>query len=53
MTLKLSPTAALYVQSINAHDAAAFHALFAADAIVDDAGREFRGLAAIQDWSNV
>src|SRR5205823_2566589 len=52
MTLKLSPTAAAYVRTINAHDAAAFQALFAAEAVVDDAGREFRGLAAIQDWSN-
>ena len=37
MTLKQSPTAAAYVRTINTHDAAAFHALFAADALVEDA----------------
>ncbi len=41
-----------YVQTINNHDAAAFIALFADDAVVDDIGREFRGRNAIQEWSD-
>ena len=41
-----------YIQSTNAHDAAAFGALFADHAIVDDSGREFRGLDAIKAWSD-
>jgi hypothetical protein len=49
---RLPKTAADYVQSINNHDAAAFDALFANTAVVDDAGREFRGLAAIKSWSD-
>jgi len=51
MTKQMSPTAATYVRSINDHDAAAFNALFAEGAIVNDNGREFRGLAAIKAWS--
>ena len=51
MTTELPPAAVSYVQSINDHDAAAFIALFADSAAVNDAGREFRGLAAIKDWS--
>ena len=50
-TTKLPPMASAYVRSINNHDAAAFIALFADDALVNDAGREFRGLAAIKAWS--
>jgi hypothetical protein len=52
MTMQLSPIAAAYVRSINNHDAAAFNALFADDAMVNDVGREFRGPAAIKEWSD-
>ena len=52
MTTPLPPTAAAYVRSINDHDAAAFLALFADGAVVDDVGRELRGLAAIKAWSD-
>jgi len=52
MTTQLSPTANAYVRSINDHDAAAFIALFADGAVVNDAGREFRGRAAIKAWSD-
>jgi hypothetical protein len=52
MTTQLPPTAATYVQSINDRDAAAFFGLFADGAVVNDAGREFRGRAAIKDWSD-
>ncbi len=52
MTMQLPPTAAEYVRSINDHDPAAFNALFAEAAFVNDAGREFRGRAAIESWSD-
>ena len=51
MKTTLPQTAAAYVQTINNHDAAAFIALFADGAVVNDVGREFRGLAAIEAWS--
>ncbi len=52
MTTTLSETADAYIRATNNHDAAAFIALFADGAVVDDAGREFRGRAAIKDWSD-
>jgi ketosteroid isomerase-like protein len=52
MTTKLPAPAAAYVRSINDHDAAAYMALFADGALVNDAGREFRGRAAIKAWSD-
>ena len=51
MTTELPPAAAAYIRSINDHDAAAFIALFADSAVVNDVGREFRGRAAIKAWS--
>ena len=47
-----SPIAEAYVRSINDHHPAAFRALFADGAVVNDAGREFRGSAAIEAWSD-
>ena len=52
MTTQLPKTAAAYVRSINDHDAPAFIALFADSAVVNDAGREFRGIAAIKSWGD-
>jgi hypothetical protein len=52
MTMQLPPTAAAYVGSINHHDPAAFDALFAEGAVVNDVGREFRDSAAIKAWSD-
>ncbi len=52
MTTQLPQTVAAYVSSINDHDAAEFIALFADGAVVDDVGREFRGVAAINAWSD-
>jgi hypothetical protein len=52
MTTTLPPTAAAYIQATNDHDSAAFIDLFAAGAVVDDAGREFRGIPAIKAWSD-
>src|SRR5260370_10776193 len=40
------------VRATNNHVAPAFIALFADDAVVDDIGREFRGLDAIKAWSD-
>jgi hypothetical protein len=48
----LPPIVAAYVRSINDHDPAAFNALFAGSAVVNDVGREFRGVAAIKAWSD-
>src|SRR5262245_8336284 len=50
--VELPPTIQAYVQAINDHDSAAFNALIADDAVVNDEGREFRGRAAIQAWSD-
>src|SRR5258707_14347366 len=49
---KFPPAAEVYVRSINDHNPAAFNALFAEGAVVNDAGREFRGRAAIKAWSD-
>ena len=47
-----SPIASAYVRATNTHDASAFLACFSDDAVVDDAGREFRGIEAIGAWSH-
>ncbi|MDB5344361.1 MAG: hypothetical protein JWP89_2738 [Schlesneria sp.] len=52
MTTELSSPVDGYVQATNRHDPKAFIGLFADDALVDDAGREFHGLAAIKAWSD-
>jgi hypothetical protein len=52
MTTILSEVAAAYVRATNDHDAAAFIACFSENAVVNDGGREFRGIAAIKDWSD-
>ena len=52
MTPRLSHIASIYVRSINDHDPGAFLGLFAAAAVVNDVGREFRGPAAIKAWSD-
>jgi hypothetical protein len=51
MTMQMSPTAAAYVRSVNDHDSSTFIALFADGAVVNDGGREFRGVAEIKAWS--
>ena len=52
MKPQLPPVIENYVRAINSHDPASFVSLFAADAVVDDIGREFRGTAAIKGWSD-
>ncbi|MGD9721235.1 MAG: nuclear transport factor 2 family protein [Pirellulales bacterium] len=39
-----------YIRATNQHDGDGFVACFAEDALVNDAGREFRGAAAIKAW---
>jgi hypothetical protein len=51
MNSVICPLADAYVRSVNQSDAAAYLALFSDDAVVDDAGREFRGRDAIQAWA--
>ncbi len=51
-TRHLPQIAAAYVQAINDHDAAAFIACFTETAVVQDAGRTFRGMPAIKAWSD-
>lgn len=50
MNTTLPALAARYVEAVNARDPSAFRGLFAADAHVDDGGREFDGLEAIAAW---
>jgi hypothetical protein len=50
MTTILPQAVGAYIRAVNNHDAAAFIAVFADGAVVDDVGREFRGLAAIREW---
>ena len=52
MTTPLPETIAAYIRATNDHNAAAFIALFADGAVVNDVGREFRGRAAIKAWSD-
>ena len=47
----LHPTVASYLGTTHRHDPAAFLACFAEDAVVDDAGRVWRGIGAIRGWS--
>ena len=51
MTTTIPAVADAYVRTVNAADAAGFIDCFAENAVVDDAGRELRGLAAIKAWS--
>jgi len=43
---------ATFIQAVNDHDADALLSAFANDAVVADVGREFRGTAAIKEWSD-
>ncbi len=51
MHTTLPETAAAYIRATNSHDPKAFLDCFDANAIVHDAGRELRGIAAIEAWS--
>lgn len=52
MTTQLPQPVAAYITATNHHDAAGFIACFQDDAVVNDAGREYRGRTAIQEWSS-
>jgi hypothetical protein len=52
MTIDLPAPVRAAVDAANANDTDAFLACFPADGVVDDWGREFRGHAAIRDWSD-
>ena len=39
-----------FIRAINAGDADVFQSSFARDAVVEDVGREIRGIAAIKEW---
>ncbi len=43
---------ATFIRAINEHDAATFLSTFTDDAVVTDVEREFRGVAAIKEWSD-
>ena len=50
--LSLPPPIGELVAAVNRGDTAAFLALFADDALIDDWGRQFVGSAAIRAWSD-
>jgi ketosteroid isomerase-like protein len=52
MKTTLPSSIAQYFAAANAHDSAGIAAAFTHDAVVFDEGREHRGTAAIQKWSN-
>jgi hypothetical protein len=52
MTTTLPQTVAAYIQATNHHDPAGFIRCFAENAVVDDAGRQLRGISAIKAWSD-
>ena len=49
--MKLPKPVETYIRAINAGDVEAFESGFAHDAVVNDAGREIRGIAAIREWA--
>jgi len=50
--MKLPPLIADFVKAKNSRDRSAVIACFAEDAVVQDEGREMRGLLAIKEWSD-
>ena len=52
MSVSLPGPVQAVFDATNAGDTAAFLAAFAEDGVIDDWGREFRGHAAIQRWSD-
>jgi hypothetical protein len=52
MTVSLPAPVQAVFDATNAGDTSAFLAAFTADGVVDDWGREFRGYAEIQRWSD-
>jgi hypothetical protein len=50
MAIHFTPLIARFVESMNAHDSAAFITCFAPHAIVEDEGHTHRGTAEIEAW---
>ena len=50
--MKLPPLVKDFVKAKNSRDSSAVVACFAEDAVVQDEGREMRGLSAIKEWSD-
>lgn len=51
-TTQLPPPIAALIEATNAHDTAAFLASFTEDAVLTDEGNDYRGAAAIKEWSD-
>jgi len=52
MTVSMPAAVRAFFDATNAGDTEAFLAVFSADGVVDDWGREFHGRAAIKQWSD-
>jgi hypothetical protein len=52
VSTELPPPIAALVAATNAHDTAAFLATFTDDAVLTDDGHDYRGAAAIKEWSD-
>jgi len=52
VSTELPPPIAALVEATNAHDTAAFLASFTDDAVLTDEGHDYRGAAAIKEWSD-
>jgi ketosteroid isomerase-like protein len=50
--MKLPKSIETYIRAVNAHDADTFQSSFLPDAVVNDVGREIRGIVAIKEWAN-
>lgn len=50
--MNLPQPVANFLRAINGHDPGAFLSCFTQDAVVTDGAREFRGVAAIKEWSD-
>ncbi len=50
MNIQLTPLTARFVESMNAHDSAAFITCFATEAVVEDEGHTHRGTVEIKAW---
>jgi len=50
MRTQLTPLTATFVESMNAHDSAAFITCFTPDAVAEDEGHTHRGCIEIQAW---
>lgn len=51
MENKLTNPIAAYFQAANAHDSSLLSDYFAEDAVVEDEGHEYQGIAAIREWN--